>query len=137
MNSDQVWKELWQTPHWMKIKLFIWLVHQRKILTWGNLQKKGFIGPSKCHLYGSNEGTIEHLLKLCPFSAKLWNWVASIFRQTNRDSLSISNTLKNWRKNFSGNEIINKAWMLVPGFVSWNIWKECNRRIFKDKASEP
>lgn len=27
--------------------------------------------------------------------------------------------------------------MLVPGFLIWNIWKECNRWIFKDKASEP
>eukprot|EP00253_Pinus_taeda_P036326 PITA_36326 len=27
VNPDQVWKKLWQSPHWMKIKLFIWLVH--------------------------------------------------------------------------------------------------------------
>lgn len=27
--------------------------------------------------------------------------------------------------------------MLVPGFVIWNFWKERNKRIFKDKASEP
>lgn len=44
MNTELVWKELWQTPHWMKIKLFIWLMHQRKILTSENLLKKGFIG---------------------------------------------------------------------------------------------
>eukprot|EP00253_Pinus_taeda_P029870 PITA_29870 len=121
----------------MKINLFIWLVHQRKILTWENLLKKGFSGPSKCHLCGSHEETVEHLLNLCPFSTKVWNWVASIFRQIDRDSLSISNNLKNLRNNFSRNEIINKAWMLVPGFVIWNVWKERNKQIFKEKASEP
>lgn len=118
----------------MKIKLFIWLVHQRKILTWENLLKKCFIGPSKCHLFGSHEEMIEHLINLCSFSAKIWDWVASSFRQTDKDRLSISNTLTKWRKNFSENEIINKAWMLVISFVIWNIWKEHNMRIFKNKA---
>jgi len=101
----------------MKIKLFTWLMHQRKILTWDNLLKKGFIGPSRCYLCGAHEEMIEHLLNLCPFTSKVWDWVAAIFRQTDRDSLSISNTLKNWRKKFSGNEIFNKVWILVPGSV--------------------
>ena len=92
VNPDQVWKKLWQNSQWMKIKLFSWLVHQRKILTWENLLKKGFIGPSNCYLCGTDEETIEHLLNLCPFTSKVWDWVASIFRQTDRDSLNISNT---------------------------------------------
>lgn len=121
----------------MKIKLFIWLVHLKKILTWEKLLKKGFIGPSKCNLCSSHEEMIEHLLNLCSFFAKIWDWVASSFRQTDRDELNIYNTLKNWRKNFSENEIINKAWNLVPGFVIWNVRKERNRWIFTDKASEP
>jgi len=121
----------------MKIKLFIWIVHQRKILTWENLLKKGFTGPSKCYLCGSQEETMDHLLNFCPFISIMWEWVASIFRHSDRDRLNISNTLKNWRKNFSGNEIINKAWTLVPGFVIWDVWKECNSQIFKNKASKP
>jgi len=136
-NPDQVWKNLWQNPHWMKIKLFIWLVQQKKILTWENLLKRGFVGPSKCPLCGLQEETMNHLLNLCPFTSTVWDWVASIFRHTDRDRLSITNALKNWRKNFSGNEIINKAWILVPGFVIWDVWKECNGKILKSKTSMP
>jgi len=80
---------------------------------------------------------MDHLLNLCPFTSTVWEWVASIFKDTYRDRLSISNTLKNWRKYFLGNEIINKSWTLVPGFVIWNVWKERNSRIFKNKASKP
>lgn len=112
----------------------MWLVQQKKILTWENLLRKGFVGPSKCYLCGTQEETMEHLLNLCPFTSTLWDWVASIFRQTNKDGLSITNTLRNWRKNFSGNEIINNAWNLVPGFLIWNVWKERNGRIFKRKT---
>eukprot|EP00253_Pinus_taeda_P003152 PITA_03152 len=132
-NLDKVWKELWQNPHWMKIKLFMWLVQHKKILTWENLRKRGVASPSRCQLYELQEETIEHLLNLYPFTSSLWNWVASIFRQTDRDNFSIIGTLKNWRKNFSENEIINKAWTLVPGFLIWDVWKERNNRIFKNR----
>eukprot|EP00253_Pinus_taeda_P003909 PITA_03909 len=76
---------------------------------------------------------MEHLLNLCQFTSTLWNWVASIFRQTDRDIGSINRTLRNWRRNFSENEIINKAWALVLGFLIWDVWKEHNNRIFKNR----
>ena len=107
-NPDRVWNNLWRKPQWMKVKLFMWLVHQKKILTWENLLKIGFVGPSKCHLCGLQEEMMEHLLNHCPFTSILWDWAASVFRQTDRDRLNITNTLKNWRKDFSGNKIINK-----------------------------
>eukprot|EP00253_Pinus_taeda_P013187 PITA_13187 len=44
-NTDKTWKELWDNPHWMKVKLFKWLVQQGKIMTWDNLRKRGFVGP--------------------------------------------------------------------------------------------
>ena len=25
-NTDKTWKEIWENPHWMKVKLFKWLV---------------------------------------------------------------------------------------------------------------
>jgi len=121
----------------MKIKLFISLVHEKKILTWENLLKKGFIGPSSFYLCGMHEEMIKHLLNLCPFTSIAWDWVATIFRQTDMDRLSVSNNLKNWRNNFSGNEIVNKAYILVPGFVIWNVWKERNNHIFSNKTSKP
>ena len=50
----------------MKVKLFMWLVHQKKILTWENLLKRGFVGPSKCHLWliGGDDGEFTKPLPL-------------------------------------------------------------------------
>ena len=89
----------------------------KKILTWENLQKTCLVGPSRCQLCGIQEEMMDHLLNLCPFTSTLWNWVVSIFRRTNKDEFSITGTLKNWKKDFSENEIINKAWTLVLGFL--------------------
>jgi len=33
-NTDKTWKEIWENPHWMKVKLFKCLVQQGEILTW-------------------------------------------------------------------------------------------------------
>lgn len=83
----------------------------------GEYSKNKIFGASKCHLCGLQEEMMEHLLNLYPFTSTVWDWVASVFRQTDRDRIKIINTLKNWMKEFSNNEIINKAWTLVSGFI--------------------
>ena len=96
---DKAWKDLWQNPHWMKIKMLMWLVQQKKILTWENLLKKGLLGQSKCNQCGTQEEIMEELLNIFPFTSTLWDLLASVFRQTDRDGLSITNTMRNWRRN--------------------------------------
>lgn len=113
----------------------MWLVHHKKILTWENLRKRGSAGPSRCQLCGLQKETMGHLLNLCSGTSTLWNWVASIFNQIDKNENDITETLKNWRKDFSDNQTVNIAWTLIPGFLIWDLWKERNNRIFKDKSS--
>eukprot|EP00253_Pinus_taeda_P036043 PITA_36043 len=40
--------KVWDSLFWPKIKTFLWLLMRGKTLTWDNLQKKGFSGPSIC-----------------------------------------------------------------------------------------
>jgi hypothetical protein len=49
--QEQVWTKIWLTKHWPKINTFLWLVAHKSILTWDNLMKRGFIGPSICPLF--------------------------------------------------------------------------------------
>ena len=117
----------------MKIKLFMWLVHHKKILTSDNIRKRGILGTSKCHLCEAQEETMEHLLNSCIFTSRLWDTFANIFQQTDRDKGSIINTLNNWRRNFSDYEFLSSTWALTPSFIIWNVWKERNNRIFKNE----
>eukprot|EP00253_Pinus_taeda_P019318 PITA_19318 len=54
---DRIWQNLWKHQGWMKVKLFLWLVLQRRILTWDNIKKRGFLGPSRCQLCEAQEET--------------------------------------------------------------------------------
>eukprot|EP00253_Pinus_taeda_P020692 PITA_20692 len=108
-NIDKTWKEIWDNPHCMKVKLFKWLVQQAKILTWDNLRKRGFVDPSRCHLCRQQEETTNHLLNRCTFTTIFWNWVGEVFEQIDKNVNDIIVTLKKWRKVFFDNEIINST----------------------------
>jgi hypothetical protein len=56
------WRKLlwsWDCP--LKLKLFTWLVKENKILSWENLQRRGFEGPSYCPLCKKDSETVFHL----------------------------------------------------------------------------
>jgi len=129
---NRLLQNLWKHLGWMKIKLFLWLVLQRKILTWDNIRRRGFLGPSRCQLCEAQEETIEHLLNNYPFTSRLWDSFAVIFQQSDRDMGCLFNTLTKWRKNFSNNQFHGSAWVLTPSFIIWNVWKERNNRIFNN-----
>eukprot|EP00253_Pinus_taeda_P017157 PITA_17157 len=131
--SDRVWQSLWMHQGCMKIRLFMWLVQHRKILTWDNIQKRGILGTSRCQLCEAEEETMEHLLSNCIFTSRLWDSFATIFQQSDRDKGIIINTLNNWRRNLSDYEVLGSAWALTPSFIIWNVWKERNNRIFKNE----
>jgi len=64
----KTWQQLWNYQGWMKIKLFMWLVHHKKILTWDNIIKRGVLGPSRCQLCEVQEETMEHILNYCSYT---------------------------------------------------------------------
>jgi len=133
--SAKSWQKLWSHQGWMKIKLFMWLVHHKKILTWENIQKRGVMGPSRCPLCEAQEETMEHILNNYTYINWLWDYFSIIFQQTDRDKGSIINTMNKWRKFFSENEILNLAWTFTPSFTMWNVWKERNKTFFKDEET--
>eukprot|EP00253_Pinus_taeda_P028709 PITA_28709 len=68
-NPD--WRIVWERNWWPKVSIFIWLASKNKILTWDRIQKKGFIGPSRCCLCNLEGETRNHLLINCPFAKTL------------------------------------------------------------------
>ena len=43
-------KQLWTAEGPLKAKVTLWLTLNNKILTWDNLQKRGWNGPNRCAL---------------------------------------------------------------------------------------
>jgi hypothetical protein len=134
LPKEEVWGKIWGAKLWPKISTFLWLTTHNNILTWDNLRKRGFIGPSWCHLCGIEEETQNHLLNLCSYSSCIWDHSASIMRTSDRNRTGIRETIEGWRESTFQSPILNRIWQLLPGFILWKIWKERNRRIFKSAS---
>ena len=63
---------LWNRALPNKISCFIWLSIRNRILTWENLQKRGYHGHGICVLCCKDEETVEHLFNNC----RVWRMVA-------------------------------------------------------------
>jgi hypothetical protein len=60
-------KYLWKLKIPLKIKNFMWFLHNKVLLTKDNLAKRNWKGCTKCCFCGAEE-TIEHLFIACPLS---------------------------------------------------------------------
>ena len=91
----KIWEKIWNLKHWLKITLFLWLVSHSSILTWDNILKRGFTGPSICTLCGKEGETMNHLLNTCPYTEQVWDQAAISMRTSDRLRDNVIETLLN------------------------------------------
>jgi len=77
------WGKIWDLRTWANISIFLWKVIQRHILTWDNILKIGFFGPSRCVLSKNNEESTDHLLDSFYLSSNLWDKAMVLCRISN------------------------------------------------------
>jgi zinc-binding in reverse transcriptase len=122
----------WPTIPWRltippKVKLFLWLLLQDKLLTNENLVKRNWPGGSKCMLCDVTLlETSCHLFFSCSYSQRVW---ADIMPNNHQvpDQIEVIPTILNTTR--MTNNLITQQYAAV----CWNIWKERNRHIFQDK----
>lgn len=134
-NPDP-WRGVWRIPSLPKIGFFAWQLCHTKILTYDILQKKGFYGPSICSLCSENAESTIHLFLECNFSKQVWT---SLIQNPDPNFKLPGTTVdlfSNWETSYPGpapkNHTIKSAWAVLPKIISWKIWLERNRRIFRN-----
>ena len=133
-HKDKIWDKIWQPPIWPKVSTFLWLLSHNRILTWDNLRKRNFFGPSICLNCYQEEESALHLMQTCQLGRKLWEKVSFRCQREGRELGDIKGTLRNWTQAPFQSKILNTLWQIIPGLPMWNIWKERNRRIFKNQS---
>ena len=131
-QSRFLWGKFWLASLRPKFSTFLWLVVNINILTWEFLLCRGFMGLSRCIICLEEKETQDHLLGSCKFTAQLWDTGSTLFNKMDLRNHKISKTIDLWSNNPYINPILNRAWETFMGFLMWNVWKERNRRIFKE-----
>ena len=132
-RRDQIWKAHAEN----KCKVFTWILIHEKLLTADNLQKRDWPHQDHCALCNGPLETGLHLCLCCPFAKAVWNQILKWehfdgnLGQQQADPLSIipwweeatAKVPKTEQRRFNGLVI----------YTFWNLRKERNRRIFKNK----
>jgi len=129
-------KELWKTKAPPKVKFFFWLALHGRLWTAARRARHGLQQTASCSLCGQQE-TSDHLLLSCVFSREVWFRLLS-FTNLQQHAPGLDDTLVDW---WLGTRNVIRADMRKPFdsivlLVTWEIWKERNRRTF-DGASRP
>ena len=121
-------KYLWKMKVPLKIKIFMWFVYKKVILTKDNLVKRNWHGCVKCCFCDQDE-TIQHLFISCPFTKMLWRIIFMTFNIPS--PLNITNLFGNW---LNGVAKKDKAHIRVGVCaLLWAIWNVRNGCIFNKK----
>ena len=101
-----------------------------KILTWDNLQKRGWIGPGCCALCGNGEDSVQHLFTSCAIWKNLIANLSDLYHFLPPQLFNnLSSFLGIWIASFSKHSVF----LYLPFFAIWAIWKERNRLVFEGK----
>ena len=86
-------KYIWKMKVPLKIKIFMWFLNRKVLLTKDNLTKRNWNGSKKCCFCDQNE-TIQHLFITCPFAKMVWRIVHMAFNL--KPPNNITHLFGNW-----------------------------------------
>lgn len=123
-------KRLWEWNILPKLRLFIWLCFHNKILTWCNIQKRGFAGHGRCILCRSENEDIHHLFIHCRFVHLVWQAIRDkVYAPDDWKGPDLEGCICNWLKVHGPNSTI-------PFFMIAGIWKVRNTGIFENQTPD-
>eukprot|EP00253_Pinus_taeda_P007787 PITA_07787 len=111
--KDKIWERIWQPPIWPKISTFLWRLTHNRILTWDNLRKRKFAGPSICLNCKIEDESAAHLMHLCPLSRQIWEKVSFHCQKEVTVQGDINATLRSWPQQPYQCKILNTLWQLI------------------------
>jgi hypothetical protein len=126
LDNGNAYNVIWKSKTPEKVKIFMWPVAQKAILTKDNIRRK-WQGDPGCYFCGCPE-TVDHLLLSCPVAKVIWGIVAICFGQHDRPSSYEQYWL--WvKKAIPGGDPV---FMLGLAAICWAIWKARNKTCFEE-----
>lgn len=123
-----------------KCRFFLWTAMLGKILTADALLHRGWENNYFCPLCERNLETPSHLLIECPWSQYAWGKIARLHRMPALlpESWTGNGNIKGWLTNCynRATEDTKKGTLSIMQLMSWELWRERNRRIFQQELME-
>jgi hypothetical protein len=103
-------KYIWKMKVPLKIKVFMWFLHRKVILTKDNLIKRNWNGNESCCFCDDKE-SIQHLFFECPLAKIIWRIIHMTFGL--EPPKNVSNLFGNWLKGIPRRILVRLEWVFV------------------------
>ncbi|KAL1071464.1 hypothetical protein V6Z11_D11G091000 [Gossypium hirsutum] len=126
--QEDYWKIVWKYPGPQRLRVFLWLAFQQKLLTNSERARRRIGHCSSCPICGHDIEDLVHVLRDCPSAQDVWRLV--IPDQLKQRFFSVS--FQDWLSlNLCFHERLQDyglMWSCLFGLVTWRLWK--NRNLF-------
>ncbi|KAA3474835.1 GTP cyclohydrolase 1-like [Gossypium australe] len=129
---NDIWKSIWryQGPH--RVRLFLWIVANQRLLTNSERTRRGIGQSNACPRCGHACEDIMHVLRDCTTAKEAWILVVPL----EKHSRFFSEPLQSWlTSNLCCHlKLQDKetTWSCLFGIIAWRIWKNRNLSIFQN-----
>jgi hypothetical protein len=118
-------KYIWKIKVPLKIKIFMWFLHHKVILTKDNLAKRNWEGSKTC-VFCDKDESIQHLFFECPLAKTVWRIIFLAFSIS--PPSNITNLFGNWLSGIAKKDLIQIRVGVCA--IVWAIWNVRNDFIF-------
>lgn len=125
-------KCIWEVDTSPKIRHFLWKANSSALATGAVLQSRGMAANPCCKRCGALE-TELHVFLHCPFAAKVWELVPSMFKPESESIESMGALLQHCRKMISLPPSGVGSTPLYP-WILWVLWTNRNKLLFENRA---
>lgn len=92
----------------------------------------GIVGLNICFMCKREEETDDHLLLWCPIAVEYWDWLFEMLEWQSVRNQCLLEFLLSWLMEGKYSKW-GDLWVVGTSMVAWQLWKERNRRVFKEE----
>ncbi|CAN1122078.1 Putative ribonuclease H protein At1g65750 [Linum perenne] len=122
-DRNRKWQQLWKWQGPNKIKHFMWLAMQGKLMTNVERARRHITNSDTCAVCGSEAESLDHVFRGCDVAKGVWNaCLPQVLSQMQRHW-----DFNSWWSNNIGDRSLNPSF----GVIVWLLWSRRNKLVFE------
>ncbi|GMI85215.1 hypothetical protein HRI_002190800 [Hibiscus trionum] len=130
--SSSHWKIIWQLVVSQRVRLFLWLAFNAKLLNNQERHRRTFAASAVCSLCNDFNESVVHSLCDCVVARAVWDQINPIDISPNFYRYDQSNWILHNLKLSTFSPTMKTSWNITFAAFCWHIWKARNDQIFND-----
>ncbi|KAK9045708.1 hypothetical protein V6N11_051617 [Hibiscus sabdariffa] len=133
--KQPIWIIIWSLKVPQRVRLFLWIAYQQKLMTNGERCCRHFSSSPRCSDCSSYTETVIHALRDCNVTHRLWLQILPATLTRHFFSMNLHTWFScNLSTNFL-HPVLKLSWNILFASLTWQLWKRRNNFVFNNISS--